>query len=348
MYRLILICLILLTFACSQTGIHPDNFIWTPQESGTEAHFRGVCTVTKDVAWVSGSQSTVLRTIDGGLTWEKKTVPDAEGIDFRDIQAFDAETALILSAGQPARVYKTTDGGETWRNTYTDPHPQSFYNAMAFWSRSQGIATSDPVDGAFLLIKTADGGETWTRVPPESLPAPLEGEAGFAASGTCIAIQGEGNVWFGQGGPAARVFKSNDWGKSWAVVESPLLHGMPSAGVFSVNFKDAKNGIIVGGNYRDEPAAIKNAAITSDGGATWILIEESPPSGFRECTAYVSGTKPPLMIAVGPSGSDYSIDEGKTWSVADTTKGMHAISFATRHAIGWAVGANGLILKIAQ
>ncbi len=345
MKRFILLSMAMVIFSCTSSKQAGDFHIrWLRQSSGTDASLRGLCTVSDRVAWASGSRGTILRTTDGGKSWQDLPSPHQAALDFRDIQAFDENTALILSAGQPARIYKTTDGGNVWTNTYTDPNTASFYNAMAFWDERKGIATSDPVEGRFLLIQTTDGGNSWGRVPPENIPEPLEGEAGFAASGTCIAVWEETHAWLGMGGPAARLFRSTDRGWTWSVASTPVLSGRPSAGIFSVAFLDSKNGVIVGGDYQDPDGTKGNAAYTTDSGRTWLPADTSPPSGFRSCVAHLPGTTSALL-AVGSNGSDLSVDLGKTWTRLDTT-GYHVVSFPETGDTGWAAGAQGRIAKI--
>lgn len=317
---------------------------WEIQKSGTTASLRGVCAVNETTAWASGSNGTYLRTFDGGKTWHAGTIPGASALDFRDVQAFEKNTALVFSAGSPAKVYKTTDGGKTWNETYSNTKKGVFFDSMAFWDKKNGLAFSDPVDGSFLLITTTDGGETWHRVSPENIPPPVPAEAGYAASGTMVAVQGTTNAWFCTGGAAARVFRSTDKGKTWAAAKTPIIHGKPSEGIFSVVFKDPQNGIIVGGDYKLEGQNIKNAAYTTDGGVTWKLIANAQPTGFRECVAYVPGTGGKMVVTVGPSGSDYSMDGGKTWKNFSAT-GFHSMSFAPDTAVAWAVGADGKIGK---
>jgi len=345
MKHFILYSMAIMIVACTSTKQPDDIHIrWQIQSSGTDASLRGLCTVSDRVAWASGSGGTIIRTTDGGNTWQGLSSPDEAALDFRDIQAFDENTALILSAGQPARIYKTTDGGNVWTNTYTDPNTTSFYNAMAFWDEKNGIATSDPVEGHFLLIQTTDGGNSWHRVPPENIPEPLEGEAGFASSGTCIAVGGETHAYLGLGGPAARLFHSTDRGWTWSAASTPIFSGRPSAGIFSVAFLDSKNGVIVGGDYQDPDGTEGNAAYTTDAGRTWLPADASPPSGFRSCVAHLPETASALL-AVGPNGSDLSVDFGKTWTRLDTT-GYHVASFPKTGNTGWAAGGQGRIAKI--
>lgn len=321
---------------------------WESQQSGTKIRFRGVSAVSATVAWASGEKGTYARTIDGGQTWQTGVVPDAAELDFRDVDAFDANTAYLLSIGEgeKSRIYKTTDGGTRWTLQFKSTRPTAFFDAMAFWDRDHGIAMSDPVGGRFLIITTADGGATWRETPTEGMPQALDGEGAFAASGTCITVQGKNHVWFGTGGPTgARVFRSADRGRTWQVANTPLMSGK-SAGVFSVAFRDARRGVIVGGDYTKERESKDNVAITKDGGQTWTAITGARPNGYRSCVAYVSGAKArTFLLAVGPSGSDYSMDHGASWH-SISTEGFHTASFAgSQGAAGWAAGENGRIAK---
>ena len=298
------------------------------------------------VAWASGSNGTYARTTDGGATWQAAVVPGAAQLDFRDVQAVDANTAFLLSIGpgEASKIYKTTDGGSHWTLQFTNHNPKAFFDAFAFWDALTGIAMSDPVDGRFILIKTTDGGATWKELRHENLPPAIEGDGAFAASGTCIAVQGKKNVWFGSGGAAtARVFRSTDGGDTWKVAATPITAGNASSGVFSIAFKDARNGVIVGGDYKKENETGDNVATTTDGGATWTRAKGPRPSGFRSAIAYVPGTRGPMLVAVGPSGTDYSVDNGASW-VSSGSAGFHAVSFSGVEA-GWAVGEGGRVAK---
>jgi photosystem II stability/assembly factor-like uncharacterized protein len=321
---------------------------WTPQSSGTTARFRGVGAASSNVAWASGSGGTYARTTDGGATWQSSVMPGASELDFRDVQAVDANTAYLLSIGNGdrSRIYKTTDGGRDWSLQFTNHDEKAFFDAFAFWDARAGIAISDPVDGKFIVIKTTDGGATWKELTRSRMPQALQGEGAFAASGTCIAVQGRKNVWFGTGGgQAARVFRSTDAGLTWKVAATPIAAGNASSGIFSIAFKDARNGVIVGGDYKKENESSDNVATTTDGGATWTLAKGSRPSGFRSAVAYVPSHREPMLIAVGPSGSDYSVDNGTNWKPIDST-GYHAVSFAG--ITGWGVGEKGRIGKYSM
>ena len=319
---------------------------WEDQRSGTTVRLRGVSAVNQQVAWASGDKGTYARTVDGGKTWSSGHVPDAEDLDFRDVDAFSADIAYLLSIGEgeKSRIYKTTDGGLHWTLQFKNSRPTAFFDSMAFWDSDHGIAVSDPVDGRFLIITTADGGATWKEMPRDGMPPALEGEGAFAASGTCIAVQGKRNVWFGTGGPGgARVFRSIDGGRSWSVTNTSIT-ASKSAGIFSLLFSDARHGVIVGGDYANEREVGNNAAWTSDGGKTWRIVETKRPNGYRSCVTLVPGAMGRLLMAVGPTGSDFSMSGGKSWRILDA-EGFHSVSFAQHAKAGWAVGESGRIDK---
>lgn len=335
--------------ACAADRSKPPQtpgFSWIVQASGTNASLRGVSVVDDRTAWASRSRGTVLRTLDGGSTWTVRPVPGAETTDFRDIEAFSPDEAVIMGIDRPAKIFRTTDGGETWTQTFADDSPGVFLDGLAFFDEMNGLAVGDPIDGRFFVISTTDGGASWTLLPPDSRPAALAGEAAFAASGTSLTVMDDDRAWLTTGGPVSRVWRSKDRGRHWEPVSSALLEGSASAGGFSVAFLDARTGLTVGGDYKAEAAAAGNSAFSSDGGKTWRAVEDRRPGGFREAVAFVPGTWPPIAITVGPSGSDHSIDLGRTWTPIVTPAGFHALDFARRGQAGWAVGRAGLIAKL--
>jgi photosystem II stability/assembly factor-like uncharacterized protein len=229
---------------------------------------------------------------------------------------------------------------------FTTDQKGVFLDAISFWDADHGIVLSDPIDGKLFLLVTDDGGVTWSRIPPEGLPAVLPNEAAFAASGTCLTVQGTSNAWIGTGGaPTARVFHSTDRGRTWTVAETPIHSGdNGAAGVFSVAFSDARNGIAVGGNYSQPRIPYVNVARTSDGGATWRTAIGPMPPGYLSAVAYVPGTNARTLVAVGLVGSAISTDGGDRWAIADTI-GYNAVAFAGVDDAGWAVGDRGRIAK---
>ncbi|MBB4704191.1 oxidoreductase [Sphaerisporangium siamense] len=318
---------------------------WRLTPTGSTARLRGLSPVNGRVAWASGSLGTVLRTGDGGGHWTASGPPGTADLEFRDIEAFDARTAVVLSIGEgeASRVYRTEDGGRTWAETFRNDEPRAFYDCMAFFDRRHGLAMSDPVDGRFRVLSTDDGGRSW-RVLSAGMPEALPGEAGFAASGQCLVTAGDRDVWLASGGGArSRVFHSRDRGRTWKVSDTPIPAGDPARGVFALAFRDPRHGIAVGGDYRAGQASPSAAAVTEDGGATWRPAAE-PPAAYRSGVTWLPWA-PFAAVAVGPAGSDVTLSAGARWRAFDG--GSFDTVACTPDLSCWASGEQGRVARLA-
>jgi photosystem II stability/assembly factor-like uncharacterized protein len=312
---------------------------WRVTPTGVDAQLRGLDAVDGKVAWASGSKGTVLRTVDRGHSWQQVAPPDAAALDFRDIQAFDADHAVVLSIGpgDASRIYRTSDAGRHWQLTFRNTDENAFYDCVAFFDRQRGLAMSDPVDGAFRVQSTSDGGRSWHTVPADGFPPALPGEAGFAASGQCITTSGSSDAWIATGGGAqARVLHSGDGGRHWRATATPLPSSA-SAGVFAVAFRDPWHGVAIGGDFAAPDAATPAVALSHDSGRSWQAPPDAP-AGYRSGLAWTGLSS---VVAVGPGGSDLSTDGGRHWTPFDT--GSFDTVSCTRQGDCWAGGATGRV-----
>jgi photosystem II stability/assembly factor-like uncharacterized protein len=331
--------ILILVFISSQI-----NAQWIKQAANTEASFRAVCAISNEIVWIGGSKGTFIKTINGGKTWETNQVKGAEILDFRDVHAFDSQTAILMSAGEAekgnAKFYRTTNGGKSWEIVYQTTQKGIFFDGIDFWDKQNGIAFSDPIDGKFFIIKTKDGGKTWLPVNPANIPSMQENEAAFAASGTSLVTSGRKNAYICTGGGEfAQIYKTENQGEIWSVVKTNMPAGKTN-GLFGLRFWNDRNGIAVGGDYQEVTKPIPNVLLTSDGGKTWQDTPQTTPVGLKEG---VSIYQKKILIAVGPSGTCYSKDFGKSWIMIDKTP-FHAISISGNGI--WAVGGRGSIYRL--
>ena len=313
----------------------------SPQESGTDASFRGLWVLNENIIWASGTKGTVLKTENGGQNWSKINIKGFEDKDFRDIVAFDAQNAFVVNAGSPAYILKTNDGGENWRVVYQDTSKAAFLDDIGFFDEKNGLVFGDPDPaGYFTLLQTTDGGETWQNIG-KNLPKAQSNEAGFAASGTIMRFKSPW-VWIGTGGASSsRVLFSPDKGNTWQYANTPILAGKNSQGIFSMAFKDKKNGVAVGGDYTQAQSSEKTAIYTQDGGKTWKLAK-TMPKGYRSSVAFATKN---TYVCVGTNGIDLTKNAGKDW-VNISSEGFNTIRFAPNTKTAWLVGSKGKIAKL--
>ncbi len=337
----LLLPLILLAAASAQD--------WKPLHVNTTASLRGLSVVNEKIVWASGTGGTVLRTIDAGKTWSVLTVAGAESLDFRGIRAFDANTAVIISSGPAekgqARIYRTTNGGKSWNKVFEQTTAGIFFDAVSFWDQKHGIVLSDPVAGKFALFTTDDGGLTWKQLPPAALPDALPNEGAFAASNSCLTVQGTSNVWFATGGAkVARVFHSTDRGNTWIVAETPMHPADASSGIFSLAFVDAKNGVAVGGDYqKPDGSNLPNVLRTNDGGKIWRPSGETEPAGLYLSSVSVWNHYSDVAIAAGTSG--LFIGPGSSAIIKENFNSVVASGTSPYQLTIWAVGPKGGVFK---
>ncbi|MFD4018789.1 WD40/YVTN/BNR-like repeat-containing protein [Streptomyces sindenensis] len=318
---------------------------WKLTDTGTDARFRGLAAVSRTTAWVAGSKGTVLRTSDGGLTWRDVSPQGAAELELRDIEAFDGRraVALAIGEGEASRVLRTEDGGATWTESFRNTDPRAFFNCLTFFDSRHGLAAGDPVDGKFRVLSTADGGRSWRVLPDAGMPAALPGEAGFAASGQCLVSSGAKDVWLTTGGAeTARVLHSRDRGLTWTASASTLPAGDPARGVFAAAFRDRAHGIAVGGDYRSDQASPQAAAVTGNGGRSWRQ-SATPPPAYRSGVTWLPHSRS-AALAVGPTGTDLTLDGGRTWRTVDS--GSYDTVDCTPDLGCWAAGEKGRVARL--
>jgi photosystem II stability/assembly factor-like uncharacterized protein len=303
--------------------------------SGSKASLRGLSVVDDKIVWVSGSAGSVGRSVDGGETWTWVTVKGFEKADFRDIEAFDAKTAIIMGIADPAYILKTTDAGANWNVVFKDTTKGMFLDAMEFWDEQRGIVIGDPLADKIFIARTFDGGNTWQGIPAQDIPTADKGEAFFASSGTNIRKLDRQEAVFVSGGLRACLFMGDK------KIDLPIIQGKETTGANSMAVKNKKIMIIVGGDFTTKDSTTKNCVVTLDGGKTFAAPVVGP-HGYRSCVEYLDKKS---WISCGLNGVDYSINEGKSWSWI-SKESFHAVRKAKKGKAVYFSGGGGRIGKL--
>jgi len=311
----------------------------------TRSRLQAISVVSEDVFWVSGLDGYWGKTADGGESWVSGQIPGAESLQLRDIHAFDDGVAFAMSAGagDESRIYRTDDGGVSWREQWVMPEVDGFLDCFDFWSPKRGLAYGDSIDGQLYLLQSDDG-RTWRRVSPGDLPAAVGKEGGFAASGTCVRVDGDSAAWIGTGaGDRPRVLHTED-GVHWEAVEVPIVAG-DAAGVMTVALGAEGMVVVLGGDLERRETRTSNVAWSADGGSTW---SRSPSPGFlgpiygADMISLVDGVD---LAAAGPAGLDLSIGGLDRWSQMSRSE-YWAVAFLGPNSLV-AVGPEGRITRFS-
>ena len=304
--------------------------------SGTKTSLRGLSVVSDKIIWTSGSNGMIARSTDGGTLWKWLTVKGFEKNDFRDVEAFDSLTAVIMTVAEPAFILKTVDGGETWKVVYENKTKGMFLDAMDFEDNKNGVVVGDPINNKFFIAHTTDGGDTWHE-DQINTPASDSGEACFASSGTNIKMLSKRATCFVSGGLRSQLFIKDKR------IVLPILQGKESTGANSIAIKNKKTFIVVGGDFNTPDSILKNCAITFNNGKTWIQPEIAP-HGYRSCVEYINKR---TWVSCGLNGVDYSTDNGNNWQWI-SKESLHVCRKAKYGKAVFLAGSNGKIGKLVN
>lgn len=324
-----------LLFSCNRQDQDGLNII--ELVSPVNASLRGLCPVNDSIAWFSGSGGTWLRTIDGGTTWTYGTINDS--LDLRDIHAFNQDIAVVMNAGFPGLVLYTEDGGNNWKEVYRNETEGIFFDDISFMDKRNGVMFGDEIEGKLQLAVTRDGGLSWEMLNNELLPDAIDGEGGYAASGSLMITPGVDTILIAT--TRSRIISTKDFGKKWHYTESPIDGSEDASGIFSVATSDKGTLLVVGGNYLEMDKSDSNYGYSILDGA--FLSDGKKPLGYRSGVSFIPGTE--TAIATGPTGTDISFDSGKNWQLLDSL-GYHAIKYAPNSKTGWMSGSDGRIAKV--
>ena len=281
---------------------------------------------TGDVSMVGGSVNMgdgVYRSDDAGMTWRHIGLEDTEHIGNLWVDPANPDVVVVAALGRtysknPQRgVFKTTDGGKTWRKVlYKDDTAGAVDLAFAAGNPKIGFAAlwehyTNPghdrgaieSSGFAGVYKTTDGGDTWAQVT-DGLPSGRLGRIGVAVSAdgrkvfAIVAGAGRGP---GSGGG---LYRSDDGGAHWSrSTQDPRIQG---SGYFSRVFLDPKNSDVV---YVAQTSLYRS----EDGGRTFSSYKGAP-GGDDNHALWIDPSDSNRMIMASDQGATISMDGGKSWS----------------------------------
>ncbi len=332
----ILFLITLFIFSCKKENT-PRSFesINITEFKQDSTSIRAIKAISENELTFAGSKGDISTTKDGGKTWNTIYLKYNDSITphFRSV-AYSKNGLYALSIANPALLYNIGFYGP--HLVYKEENEKVFYDSMKFFADGiHGIAVGDPTDDCASIILTSDGGITWGKLPCATLPKFEEGEAFFAASNTNIAVYNK-TVWIASGGTKARILKSEDYGNTWMVYNTPIIQGDGPQGIYSIDFYDENNGFAIGGNYAKPNDNCANKAITSDGGKTWTLVADNQNPNYKSCVQYVPNTNGKEIFAVGKTGISFSNDGGHTWKEVSNDS-YYTIQFVNKN-IAWLSG----------
>jgi photosystem II stability/assembly factor-like uncharacterized protein len=311
--------------------------------SGTKTSLRGLSVVNDNIVWVSGSNGMVGKSTNAGKNWKWMQVNGFEKTDFRDIEAFDGNTAIIMGIAEPAYILKTNDGGESWRVVYENKTKGMFLDAMDFANNQRGIVVGDPIDGKIFIARTNNSGNTWEEIEEtQQRPVADSGEAFFASSGSNIKLFVNNEYFIVSGGLRSRLISN------YSATDLPLIQGKESTGANAIDIYDngmpkkpGQRMVVVGGDFRADSLVKDNCFYTLNGGKTW-LAPDTPPHGYRSSVEYLSKKD---LLACGLNGVDYSDNGGKNWKWI-SKEGFHVCRIARVGTAVFLAGNNGKIGRV--
>jgi photosystem II stability/assembly factor-like uncharacterized protein len=326
--KYIILSIFLITSSFTLFGQHVSIL-----HKGNKVSLRGLSVVSDDVIWVSGSSGSVAKSLDSGKTWQWFTVKGFEKTDFRDIEAFDKNTAIIMAIDSPAYILKTIDGGENWKVVFENHTSGMFLDAMDFYDNNNGVVIGDPINNLFFIARTKNSGSSW-QIDSTNKLSTSSGEACFASSGTNIVMLNSKKYIVVSGGKSSNLFYKK------RKINLPLLQGKESTGANSIAVKSKVNFIVVGGDFTQKDSVVFNCAITYNGGKTWHF-SDAPPIGYRSCISFIKNN---IWVTCGLNGVDISTNNGKTFKQV-SNESFHVCKKSKSGKSVFFAGSNGKIGK---
>lgn len=280
-------------------------------DTKTDALIIGLQSFNDSIVWASGTYSTLLKSTNAGEDWQVFTYPEIDSLQFRDVHPISDKEAIVLSAGEGKLsqiFYFHEESG--WRKVFQMENEQGFIDAVQFWENGHGLVYGDAIDSLAYILKTTDFGRSWTRIP--TAPIANKGEGGFASSGSNILTGPDGKAWIATGANgSARVFYSEDYGRSWEVKSTPMMTG-EFAGLTAIKKSNDKLWI-TGGDLAITDQQLENVYFSEDNGENWKALPEHKTPGAFYGMAVSNYLENEFVLVCGPEGAEIWLGDQQKW-----------------------------------
>lgn len=265
--------------------------------------------VNDEVAYVAGT-NIILKTIDGGLSWQEQEAPSPDKINALDF--FNQNLGILV--GENGKLFRTTNGGEAWQSIPFDPSIN--FTSVKFLTQTKVIITGKKG----VIFQSNNGGASWT-------PIPLNTQHDLNA--LFFINQNTGFVV----GSQAKIFKTNNGGNNWTTIVTEFDKTLND-----VYFTNDTIGYVVG----EEGTILK----TINAGNNWEFINSGIDVNFTKVA--FSRTNINIGLIAGDNGfmmrttnAAVTID-----AVASrTTQNINGVSFRTNTNVVFAVANSGVIIS---
>lgn len=337
-YCLIMTVLIF-TASCGDKNVTPKL---TELNTNTDALIIGLQSFNDSIVWASGTYSTLLKSTNAGDDWQVFTYPEIDSLQFRDVHPISDKEAIVLSAGE-GRLSQIFYFHEVtgWRKVFQMENDKGFIDAVQFWENGQGLVYGDATDSLAYILKTAEFGRSWTRIP--TAPLANDGEGGFASSGSNILTGEEGKAWIATGANgSARVFYTEDYGRSWEVKSTPMMTG-EFAGLTAIKKSNDKLWI-TGGDLGISDKQLENVYYSEDNGENWKALPEHATLGSFYGMAVTNYLENEFVLVCGPKGAEIWLGDQQKWKTLSEEDIWTATFIDSRTAL--MAGRGGKMFKV--
>lgn len=192
--------------------MHAQTFSWSQQTSGTTANLHDVFFTSPDTGYVTGDTTILLRTTNGGLTWNALPAVPHNGTKSQAIWMFNNSTGMLTPDYLGSTPLRTTNGGQNWSGTPSQAGNPCFPDGFFFASPTEGFIYGTGCFGGCFIARW--NGSGWVSdqmlfygVTPSFTSIGIKGMAKDPVNNVYVAV-----------GDYGKIFRSNNGFQTWDTI----------------------------------------------------------------------------------------------------------------------------------